>query len=129
MPLYKYAPVLIVVTALLVLSTFTSANAAAVQGNCWKSTHYTGEKNWIKFLKDNDFRNGMFMSTCAGVSKECFGENTKMTCSKGKITWPCKGRVQNVVNKVHFIGSKRKDVRILNEKWSEGYTPYLQRKW
>ena len=102
MPLYKYAPVVVVVTALLVLSTFTSANAVAVSGNCRKSTHYTGEEDWNDFLKNNDFRNGMFVRTCLGVSKKCFGENTKMTCKSGKITWPCRGKVQNAVNKVHF---------------------------
>ena len=53
MPLYKYAPV-VVVTALLFLSTFDSCDAGDIRLNkkraCERSTQYEGMEEWQTFL-------------------------------------------------------------------------------
>ena len=111
MPLYKYAPV-VVVTALLFLSTFDSCDAGDIRLNkksaCKRSTQYVGGEAWQTFLTNNGFNNGNFASTIKGFSKSCFGtKKGQMKYKKGTFSWPCRGIVQDAVEKVQKTGEEK----------------------
>ena len=109
MPLYKYAPV-VVVTALLFLSTFDSCDAGDIRLNknsaCERSTRYKGEEKWNTFLKNIGFNNGNLASPFNGFRASCFGKG-RMTYKKGTFSWPCQGKVQDDAEKVQKTGEEK----------------------